>query len=381
MLCHPIPALSVSCVPLLVSLALLAPAAAQEPRPDAPEGPPRQTAPAVQVPTGVAAPTAHSRRFEIPVTSSMSLVHVGSNDSFAITPEGNQAARSLFEAIGAYNRGDFQTADAKAAEASAIYDEIIPRENYGGEYSALQWFCDYLLADAEAREAMTADPYVQVFFEMYGGNGLEVLQEYLKRKYRVEEIGDEDTRAGQDRKVYLEDTILFSNPRREGWEHTSELMKLLDLKPGMRIADVGSGPGYYTFRFAERVGPEGEVIAIDTVAAHLANLERTREKLGVTNVRTIQTDGKSLGLAGEKVDAVFLCSLYHNIYAMSTAPERDAFVDAIKDARGTLPYHGPYVAKELIIAQMVNYGFELVSEHQHIPQRYLLVLRKRTPGK
>jgi SAM-dependent methyltransferase len=137
---------------------------------------------------------------------------------------------------------------------------------------------------------------------------------------------------------------------------------------------------------------EGEVFAIDTVAEHLAYLDRTMERLGVNNIRTIQTDGKSLGLTGEQVDAVFLCSLYHNVYAMSTAPARDAFVQAIKDAlsddgllyladnglvpRGVLPYHGPYVAKELVIAQLLNYGFELVRQHQHIPQRYLLVFKK-----
>jgi hypothetical protein len=96
------------------------------------------------------------------------------------------------------------------------------------------------------------------------------------------------------------------------------------------------------------------------------------------------------------VDTVFLCSLYHNIYAMSTAPERDSFVNAIKDALtddgtlyladnglvspGTLPYHGPYIAKELIIAQMLNYGFDLVHQYQHIPQRYLLVFKKRPEG-
>jgi hypothetical protein len=46
---------------------------------------------------------------------------------------------------------------------------------------------------------------------------------------------------------------------------------------------------------------------------------------------------------------------------------------------GVLPYHGPYVAKELLIAQMLNYGFDLVEEHQFVPQRYLLVLRNAPP--
>jgi hypothetical protein len=78
---------------------------------------------------------------------------------------------------------------------------------------------------------------------------------------------------------------------------------------------------------------------------------------------------------------------------MSTQPERDAFVESIKDAMkedgvlylvdnglvepGVLPYHGPYIAKELIIGQMLNYGFDLVEQGQHIPQRYLLVFKKK----
>lgn len=47
---------------------------------------------------------------------------------------------------------------------------------------------------------------------------------------------------------------------------------------------------------------------------------------------------------------------------------------------GILPYHGPYIAKELIIAQMLNYGFDLLRQYQHIPQRYLLVFKKRPEG-
>jgi predicted methyltransferase len=341
-------------------------------------------------------PVASVVTIQVPVTSAMSLVHVGSNDSFSITPEGRQAANDLFDALQALDGKDSAKMADKARAAIDIYAKIIPRENYGGEYTALQWFAEYLLAGDAERAAMTADPFVNEFFKMFGGDDYAVLKEYLKRKYRVALIGDEETRAGQDRKAFLEDTLLFENPRRETWEHTKELMALLDLKPGMKIADVGSGPGYYTFRFAKLVGPSGHVFAIDTVGEHLKTVEHIRAALGLTNVETIQTDGKTLGLEGRKVDAVFLCSLYHNIYAMATAPDRDAFVHAIQDALtddgvlyladnglvkpGVLPYHGPYIAKELIIAQMVNYGFDLVRQHQHIPQRYLLVFKKRPAG-
>jgi SAM-dependent methyltransferase len=330
---------------------------------------------------------------QVPVTSNMSLVHVGSSDSFAITPEGRQAATYLFEALEAHDRQEPDKVVEKAKAALAVYDLIIPRENYGGEYTALQWFCDYLIGDKAAKARMIADPFVHEFFKMFGDNDYQGLKEYLKRKYRLKDIGDEETHSGQMRNAYLEDSILFNNPRRESWEHTSELLALLDLKPGMTIADVGAGPGYYSFRFAKMVGATGQVIAIDTVADHLKYIEKAKASLGITNIETIQTDGKTLGLKGRKVDAVFLCSLYHNIYAMSTAPERDLFVNAIKEALtdngllyladnglvqpGILPYHGPYIAKELLVAQLLNYGFDLLRQHQHIPQRYLLVFKKR----
>ncbi len=329
---------------------------------------------------------------QVPVNSDMSLVHVGSSDSFAITVEGRRAASLLLSALEEQDPGK---AGEDARQASEIYDQIIPRENYGGEYSALQWFADYFLADPKDKPAFLEDPQTNFFFRVYGGNDYRILREYLIRKYRLRDIGDEDTRLGQDRKHWLEDTILFNNPRRESWEKTSELMKLLKIKPGQKVADVGSGPGYFTFKFAKMVGPEGRVYAIDTVAAHLKYVEAAKDALGFQNVETVETDGRSLGLAGleAKVDAVFLCSLYHNIYAMSTAPERDGLVDSFKDAlsddgtlylvdnglvpAGVLPYHGPYIAKELIIGQMLNYGFDLVEQHQFIPQRYLLVFKKK----
>lgn len=366
------------------------PMAAQKP----PDGavPHRPPADATNRPGGAVIASERGLTFDIPVSSSMSLVHVGSSDSFAITPEGREAASALFAALEALDRQASAEAAQKARAALALYDQIVPRENYGGEYTALQWFADYLIADEAKRAEMTADPFVREFYQLFGANRFEVLKEYLKRKYRIQDIGDEETYTGQMRKAYLEDTILFLNPRRETWEHTAELVRLLDLKPGMTIADLGSGPGYYSFRFASAVGNQGRVFAIDTVADHLKYVEKTKTALSAHNIETIQTDGKGLGLNGRQVDAVFLCSLYHNIYAMSTSPERDAFVESIKGSLksdgvlyladnglvppGTLPYHGPYVAKELIIAQLVNYGFDLVRQHQHIPQRYLLVFKK-----
>ena len=44
---------------------------------------------------------------------------------------------------------------------------------------------------------------------------------------------------------------------------------------------------------------------------------------------------------------------------------------------GTLPYHGPYIAKELLIAQLTAYGFDLIMDWQPIAQRYMLAFKKK----
>ncbi|MGD9009066.1 MAG: methyltransferase domain-containing protein, partial [Desulfobacteraceae bacterium] len=279
----------------------------------------------------------------------------------------------------------------KAEKAIAIYDSIIPRENYGGEYTALQWFAQYLVSSQSEKSTFISDRFAAEFLHFFADNDFAALKEYLKRKYNLKQVDDQDTRAGQERLALLEDTMLFNNPRRDEWEQTSLILKALKLKKGAVIADIGSGPGYFTYRFSHLVGDKGRVFAVDTVRKHLEYVEHFMDKFGMQNITTIHTDGKTIGLAGKKVDAVFLCSIYHNIYGMATLEAREKFIQSIKDvlkndgllylvdnglvAPGTLPYHGPYIAKELIVAQLNQYGFDLVEQYQPIAQRYMLVFK------
>jgi SAM-dependent methyltransferase len=98
----------------------------------------------------------------------------------------------------------------------------------------------------------------------------------------------------------------------------------------------------------------------------------------------------------DPVDMAFLCSLYHIIYATSSEKVMDAFIKSIRDVLKPdgslviidnalvedqeLPYHGPYIAKELIITQMKHYGFRLAETHQFIPQRYVLIFKPEAAG-
>ena len=320
------------------------------------------------------------------ITSKVSLVHLGSVDSFTITEQGTQAGRLLLTALQNKTLDD-------PMKAKAIYQRIIPIEHYGGEYTALEWFCDYLVGTDQQRQEMLADRYHRSFFEFFSADDYANLKEYLGRKYHLSKFSDADNEAGRERIAFLEDFILFNNPRREEWEKTSKIIDCLKLEPGMTIADVGSGPGYYTFKFSEITGNTGKVYALDTVQAHLDYVKNVAKKFALSNIEVRKDRPDSTDLPASNSDLVFMCSLYHIIYATATEEVKDRFIDSIKKAlkpdgrfvvvdnavvpAGKLPYHGPHIAKELIIGQLYYYGFDLVEQHQFIPQRYVLVFKKR----
>ena len=326
----------------------------------------------------------------INVTSKSSLIHLGSLDSFDVTAGGKEAARNILDFL---EKGD----RAAAKNAITIYARIIPDENFGGEYTALQWLLECELAPEQVRnEEFLVDPFVRSFHDHLAANGWKFFREFIRSKYHLDEIpGAKVDPEASTRSRFMEDFILFANPRRESWEKTSKMIASLELKPGEKVADIGSGPGYFSFQFAKLVGPEGKVYAIDNNDDHLVYLKKVIAALHVPNVTPVMPREGNIGVP-EKVDLVYMCSLYHNLYAIMTDEERAELIDSVKavmkpGARfvladngpvdGKLPYHGPYIARDLIIQQFSHLGFELVGTHQFIPQRYMLVFKMRADAK
>lgn len=324
-----------------------------------------------------------SNPIEIKIKDRQSLIHLGSLDSFDITEGGKQAARLILDYLKT-GKG------SKLRKAVDIYESIIPNENFGGEYTALEWLCKYFLADEEHRTEQTAQPMVKSFCDMMCRNDYDNLKTYLSYKYHIVEYGEGDNTELKARMRFLEDYILFNNPDRERWETTRENIEKFSLEKGMRVADVGCGPGYYTFRFSDIVGEEGKVYAIETNPRHLQCLRDYVNENNISNVEVVESSFEGIGLSRDvRVDVVYICSLYHNVYAAFTDAERDSFVGSIRHALGSggrliivdndlvtgedLPYHGPYVNKDMLISQLYYYGFRLTNSFQFTPQRYVLL--------
>ena len=74
------------------------------------------------------------------------------------------------------------------------------------------------------------------------------------------------------------------------WQKAPPTLDRLELEPGMRVLDVGCGPGRVAIPAAEAVGPEGEVVALDLQSHMLRKLEERAEQRGVTNIQTREGD-------------------------------------------------------------------------------------------
>ena len=108
-----------------------------------------------------------------------------------------------------------------------------------------------------------------------------------------------------------------------GGRDGARVVAWLDLRPGMSVADIGSGFGDFAFRFGAAVGPDGVVHAIDTDADLNDEVARRGAQRGVTNVHPVAagTDDPSIPAP---VDLVFLASSFHHL------PDRTRYFQRVR---------------------------------------------------
>lgn len=91
------------------------------------------------------------------------------------------------------------------------------------------------------------------------------------------------------------------------------VMDLAGIAPGMTVADIGAGNGYYTVRLAERVGEDGRVLAQDIDEDALARLAQRVERERLDNVFIKLGRGDDPLLPENSFDRVFLVHMYHEV--------------------------------------------------------------------
>jgi SAM-dependent methyltransferase len=103
----------------------------------------------------------------------------------------------------------------------------------------------------------------------------------------------------------------LERPEREREERTDLLVDMLGLRPGMAVADIGAGSGYFTRRMSPKVGPTGRIYATDIQPEMLRILGEGLQREGIENVEPILGRIDDTGLASESVDLILLVDVYH----------------------------------------------------------------------
>lgn len=100
------------------------------------------------------------------------------------------------------------------------------------------------------------------------------------------------------------------NAVRDGLPLTALILARLGAAPGQRIADVGAGAGYFTFKLARVVGPHGHVLATDARADACVRLLYERARRDATNVSVRFTLQRRLMLPREQFDRVMMVDVF-----------------------------------------------------------------------
>jgi len=118
----------------------------------------------------------------------------------------------------------------------------------------------------------------------------------------------------------------LERPEREAEEEPARAIEALDIKPGMTVADIGAGSGYYTVRLARKVGADGKVYATDIQVGMLSIIQRRAAMEKLTNIVPVLGAADDPKLPAGSVDLALMVDVYHEL----AAPQ--AFVRRLREA-------------------------------------------------
>ena len=116
-----------------------------------------------------------------------------------------------------------------------------------------------------------------------------------------------------DPKINVEEwTKKFETESREIFHQREKIVAAAGLKPGMTMADIGAGTGLFTLHFAQAVGADGKVYAVEIAKNFLEHIKARASKASASNVQTILCTEKSVELPESSIDLAFICDVYHH---------------------------------------------------------------------
>lgn len=169
-------------------------------------------------------------------------------------------------------------------------------------------------------------------------------------------------------------------------ELPEQLLDALDITPGMTIADVGAGIGYFSWRLSKRVGPTGLVYATDIQKRMIALLNYELKKRKIDNVRTILGTASDPNLPRDSIDIALLVDVYHEfkypetmVSKLRQALRNDGKL-VLVEYRGEDPNVPIKLEHKMTVQQVLKeilpMGFRLKTKLDFLPWQHLFIFVK-----
>lgn len=183
----------------------------------------------------------------------------------------------------------------------------------------------------------------------------------------------------------------FEGESREIAKNHQAIQAAIGIQPGQHMADIGAGTGLFLAGFANAVGPQGKLYAVDIAPKFVEHLAERARNEGFPQVETVLCSDDDCKLAPASIDLAFICDTYHHFeYPARTM----ATIARAMRPGGTLcvvDFHRiPGVSREWLLghvragqevfrAEIEAAGFEFVEEVTGLglQENYFLRFRKR----
>jgi ubiquinone/menaquinone biosynthesis C-methylase UbiE len=161
---------------------------------------------------------------------------------------------------------------------------------------------------------------------------------------------------------------MLDTPLRRLVTDPAAILERVGIQPGMRVLELGPGPGFFTPEAARWVGPAGKLDCVDIEPALVEKLRAKVRRLGLDNVEARVGDARALSFDDGTFDVVFL------ITVLAEIPDR---VEALREIRRVLKSDGrlsvteflpdpDYPLRRTVIRWAEAAGFELAASHGNL---------------
>jgi SAM-dependent methyltransferase len=174
---------------------------------------------------------------------------------------------------------------------------------------------------------------------------------------------------------------MFDDPKRDEWQQPDRVVAALALSPGMTVADVGAGTGYFEKRLATAVGKAGAVIAVDVEPDMIRYLRERAHREGTPQVEARLGAADDAKLLPASCDRILIVDTWHHIadrvaYSkkLAAALEPGGFVLVVdftlESDRG--PPKPMRIGPDVVIGELTKAGLKAAVVDVGLPDQYVV---------